>query len=98
MVLAGKGRNRPRMVRESEGDVMRNDDPMYVRHLEQALEAAEKEIKGLEDELREKDRLLCEMQEQLAPPTFMGEPFIRNCSVSDNMQAEELRKAKVRGM
>ncbi len=77
---------------------MTNDDPMYVRHLEKALEGAEKEIKGLEDELREKDRLLCEMQEQLMPPTYMGEPFIRNCSVTDNMQSKELRKAKVRGM
>ena len=32
---------------------MTNDDPMYLRHLEQALEAAELEIKGLEGELRE---------------------------------------------
>lgn len=45
---------------------MRNDDPMYLRHLEQALEAAELEIKGLENELRERDKMLAEMQEQIA--------------------------------
>jgi hypothetical protein len=54
---------------------MRNDDPMYVRHLERALEAAELEIKGLEAEARERDKVLMEMQEQLAP-TRMGEPVI----------------------
>ena len=52
---------------------MTNDDPMYLRHLEKALEAAELEIKGLEGELREQDKILAEMQEQLAP-TRMGEP------------------------
>ena len=56
---------------------MRNDDPMYVRQLEQALEAAELEIKGLENQIREQDKLFAEMQEQLAP-THMGEPVIRN--------------------
>ena len=54
---------------------MTNDDPMYVRHLERALEAAEIEIKGLEAEARERDKVLMEMQEQLAPPR-MGEPVI----------------------
>jgi hypothetical protein len=53
----------------------RNDDPEYVRSLERALEAAELEIKGLEGELREKDKILAEMQEQLSP-THMGEPLI----------------------
>ena len=55
---------------------MTNDDPMYLRHLEQALEAAELEIKGLEGELREQDKILAEMQDQLAP-TRMGEPYIK---------------------
>ena len=64
---------------------MTNDDSMYLRHLEQALEAAELEIKGLEGELREQDKILAEMQEQLAP-TRMGEPMIRNCSLTDNMR------------
>jgi len=52
---------------------MRNDDPMYVKHLESALEAAELEIKGLEGELREQDKVLQQLQEQLSP-THMGEP------------------------
>ena len=51
---------------------MRNDDPMYVKHLESALEAAELEIKGLEHEGRERDKILVEIQEQFAP-TRMGE-------------------------
>lgn len=68
---------------------MTNDDPMYLRHLEKALEAAELEIKGLEGELREQDKVLQQMQEQMAPPTYMGEPFIRNCSVTDNMMADD---------
>ena len=67
---------------------MTNDDPMYLRHLEQALEAAELEIKGLEGELREHDKILAEMQEQLAP-TRMGEPMIRNCSLTDNMRDDD---------
>ena len=67
---------------------MTNDDPMYLRHLEQALEAAELEIKGLEGELREHDKILAEMQEQLAP-TRMGEPTIRNCSLTDNMRDDD---------
>jgi hypothetical protein len=54
---------------------MTNDDPDYVRHLERALEAAELEIKGLENELREQDEALRQMQEQLAP-VRMGEPYI----------------------
>lgn len=67
---------------------MRNDDPGYVRSLERAIEAAELETKGLEDELREKDKTLIEMQEQIAP-THMGEPMIRNCSVTDNMRDDD---------
>ncbi len=67
---------------------MTNDDPMYLRHLEKALEAAELEIKGLEGELREQDKILAEMQEQLAP-TRMGEPMIRNCSLTDNMRDDD---------
>lgn len=54
---------------------MRNDDPEYVRQLERALEAAELEIKGLENELREQDEALRVMQEQIAP-THMGEPVL----------------------
>ncbi len=52
---------------------MRNDDPMYVKHLESALEAAELEIKGLEGELREQDKILQQLHEQLNP-MHMGEP------------------------
>jgi len=66
---------------------MRNDDPDYVRSLERALEAAELEIKGLEGELREQDKILAELQEQLAP-TRMGEPYI-------TYSAGQLRQAKV---
>lgn len=55
---------------------MRNDDPMYVRHLEDALAAAELEIKGLEGELREQEKILQQMLEQLNP-THMGEPLIQ---------------------
>lgn len=63
---------------------MTNDDPMYVRHLEQALEAAELEIKGLENEARKRENLLAQMQEQLNP-TNMGEP------ASCRKQIEELQ-------
>lgn len=55
---------------------MRNDDPMYVKHLERALEAAELEIKGLEGELREQYKVIQQLHEQLNP-THMGEPLIR---------------------
>lgn len=54
---------------------MRNDDSNYVQQLERALEAAELEIKGLENELREQDEALRVMQEQIAP-THMGEPVL----------------------
>ena len=67
---------------------MTNDDTMYLRHLEKALEAAELEIKGLEGEMREQDKILAEMQAQLAP-TRMGEPMIRNCSLTDNMRDDD---------
>ncbi|MBK8745628.1 hypothetical protein [Propionivibrio sp.] len=53
----------------------RNDDPEYVRSLERALEAAELEIKGLEGELREQDKVLQQLHDQLSP-THMGEPQI----------------------
>lgn len=67
---------------------MTNDDTMYLQNLEKALEAAELEIKVLEDELRERDKILAEMQEQLAP-TRMGEPMIRDCSVTNNMMQDD---------
>lgn len=77
---------------------MRNDDPMYVRHLEQALEAAELEIKGLENEARERDALLAQMQEQLNP-MHMGEPAclhqkIRNAQIEagENAVIANLRR------
>jgi len=53
---------------------MTNDDPMYVRQLEAALESAELEIKGLEGELREQDKTLHQLHEQMNP-THMGEPL-----------------------
>ena len=62
---------------------MRNDDPMYVRHLESALEAAEIEIKGLEGELREQDKILQQLHEQLNP-THMGEPLIVGADLEEN--------------
>lgn len=43
---------------------MKNNDSDYVRHLEAALKAAELEIKGLECEARERDKLLAEIQER----------------------------------
>jgi len=54
---------------------MTNDDPMYVKHLERALAAAELEIKGLEDDLHEQGLMLIEIQQQLNP-THMGEPLV----------------------
>jgi len=75
------------VCRNHQGYEMRNDDPDYVRSLERALEAAELEIKGLEGELREQDKILAELQEQLAP-TRMGEPYI-------TYSAGQLRQAKV---
>jgi len=72
---------------------MRNDDPMYVKHLEYALEAAELEIKGLEGELREQDKILSQMQEQLAP-TKMREPYITYAAAQlREAQVEVLREA-----
>lgn len=38
--------------------------------------------------MREQDKILAEMQEQLAP-TRMGEPMIRNCSLTDNMRDDD---------
>lgn len=76
---------------------MTNDDPMYLRHLEQALEAAELEIKGLEDELRKRDKILAEMQEQLAP-THMGEPLIRRIRSAQIAAGEDAVTANLRSM
>lgn len=76
---------------------MRNDDPMYVRHLESALEAAELEIKGLEGELREQDKILQQLQEQLAP-THMGEPLIARPKVGTGRTAnlcQQIRSAQI---
>lgn len=68
---------------------MRNDDPMYVRHLESALEAAELEIKGLEGELREQDKVLQQLHDQLSP-THMGEPLITRPKVGAGDAALEV--------
>ena len=57
---------------------MTNDDPLYVRQLESALEGAEKEIKGLEDELRKSQEIAYEMHKEMVP-THMGEPVIPKC-------------------
>lgn len=55
---------------------MTNDDPMYVRQLESARDAAEIEIKALEDELKRCHEIIAEQQEALNP-THMGEPLIQ---------------------
>lgn len=54
---------------------MRNDDPLYVRQLEAARDAAEIEIKALEDELKRCHEIMAEQQNDLNP-THMGEPRI----------------------
>ena len=54
---------------------MTNDDPMHVRQLEAARDAAEIEIKALEDELRRCHEIIAEQQNALNP-THMGEPLI----------------------
>lgn len=53
---------------------MRNDDIEYVFDLERSVRSMEIEIKALEMEIKRKDEIIAEMAEQLAPPTFMGEP------------------------
>jgi hypothetical protein len=45
---------------------------MYVRHLESAIEAADLEIKGLEGKLREQDKLIQQLHDQLSPPHMGG--------------------------
>lgn len=67
----------------------RNDDPEYVISLERALEAAELEIKGLEGELREQDKVLQQLHDQLSP-THMGEPLITRPKVGDGGTALEV--------
>ena len=57
---------------------MTNDDPMYVRHLEKALETAELEIKGLEEELHEKYRQLCEKNREKQVTTVSLEEARKN--------------------
>lgn len=69
---------------------MRNDDRMYVMHLESALEAAELEIKGLENELREQDKVIQQLHDQLSP-TRMGEPLIPRPKVAAH-DTESLRQ------
>ena len=54
---------------------MTNDDPMYVKHLERGLDAAEEEIKALENEIAEQRRQIVDLLEQLNP-THMGELII----------------------
>ena len=54
---------------------MTNDDPMYVQQLEAARDAAEIEIKALEDELRLCHKIIAEQQKALNP-THMGEPLM----------------------
>ena len=51
---------------------MINDDPMYVRQLEAARDAAEIEIKALEDELKRCHEIMSEQQE---PVAFVGEYY-----------------------
>jgi len=46
---------------------MRNDDSEYVRHIEQALKAAEFEIKVLEEEIRMLNAALTDVLEKNAP-------------------------------
>jgi hypothetical protein len=75
----------------------RNDDPEYVRSLERALEAAELEIKGLEGELREQDKVLQQLHEQLAP-THMGEPLIQKIRSAQIEAGENAVIANLRGM
>lgn len=62
---------------------MTNDDPMYVRQLEAARDAAEIEIKALEDELRRCHKIIREQQDALNP-THMGEPLIVRPKVGTN--------------
>jgi predicted nucleic acid-binding Zn-ribbon protein len=52
---------------------MRNDDPEYVRSLERALQAAEREIAELERELTRMDKTIEELR-ALTLTTYMGEP------------------------
>jgi len=54
---------------------MRDDDQMYVRQLEAARDAAETEIRALEDELRRCHEVMLK-QHNLLNPTYMGEPLI----------------------
>jgi chaperonin cofactor prefoldin len=76
---------------------MRNDDPMYVRQLEQAVEAAELEIKGLLKQIREQDKLMAEMHKQLAPK-FMGEPLVQKIRSAQIKAGEDAVIANLRRM
>lgn len=74
---------------------MINDDPMYVRQLEAARDAAEIEIKALEDELKRCHEIMSEQQDAMNP-TYMGEPLIdddanRWCWITRAGRTRELR-------
>ena len=56
---------------------MSNDDPEYVRDLERSVRSMEIEIRVLEQEVSEKNRIIADLQNALNP-TYMGEPLIRN--------------------
>lgn len=62
---------------------MTNDDPMYVKHLERGLDAAEEEIKALENEIAEQRSQIGDLLEQLNP-THMGEIVIHKDIVRDD--------------
>ena len=62
---------------------MTNDDPMYVKHLERGLDAAEEEIKALENEIAEQRSQIVDLLEQLNP-THMGEIVIHKNIVRDD--------------
>ena len=68
---------------------MTNDDPMYVKHLERGLDAAEEEIKSLENEIAEQRSQIGDLLEQLNP-THMGEPMITRPKVGAGDAALEV--------
>ena len=72
---------------------MTNNDPEYVAQLERALEAAELENKGLEEQIRKQDETIADIADQLAP-TRMGEPMI----YSADQLATAHAKGRVEGL
>jgi len=62
---------------------MTNDDQMYVKHLERGLDAAEEEIKALENEIAEQRSQIGDLLEQLNP-THMGEIVIHTDIMRDD--------------